>query len=115
MIVPDGRWTVDTLTSENADKLLKEDMQGVKTGLRQWLTAVADNPEFAKQRIERLKDILTQRNLTDALAIIKAAFDDWEDEKNYKWKEDEKKVKRFPIYDMLVLNTIMNQKTKFTL
>ena len=115
MIVPDGRWTVDTLTSENADKLLKEDMQGVKTGLRQWLTAVADNPEFAKQRIERLKDILTQRNLTDALAIIKAAFDDWEDEKNYRWKEDEKKVKRFPIYDMLVLNTIMNQKTKFTL
>ena len=112
MNVPDGRWTVYTLTEENADKLLKEDMQGVKTGLRQWLTAVADNPEFAKQRMERLKEILTQRKFSDALAIIKAAFDDWEDEKNYKWKEDEKKEKRFPIYDMLVLNTINNQKTK---
>lgn len=112
MKVPDGRWTVDTLTTENADKLLEEDMQGMKTALRQWLTAVANNPGYAKQRIGRLKDILTQRQLTDALVIIKSAFDDWEDEKNYRWKEDEKKVKRFPIYDMLVLNTINNQKTK---
>lgn len=112
MNVPDGRWTIDTLTAENADKLFKEEMLGVKTGLRQWLTAVADNSEYAKQRMKRLKDILTQRELTEALAIIKAAFDDWDDEKNYKWKEGDKKEKRFPIYDMLILNTINNQKTK---
>ena len=92
---PNDRWTIEKLTTES-EKLSHEDMQGVKTGLRQWLTAVTTDPANAYQRMERLKAVSKQDEFLDTV------YYDWE-------KQSEK---RFPIYDILVIDTINNQKTR---
>ena len=87
------RWTVAELV-EKALALSLESMAGIKSGLRQWLTAVSTDPNGARQRMERLKMISKQDQ------FLNDAFYCWE------------KEKRFPIYDVLAINSVNYQKTK---
>lgn len=91
--VATDRWTVADLVGRSFS-LNSESMTGVKTGLRRWLSAIAVDSEHAKQRMERLKSVSKKD------AYLKAVYDDWKD------------AKRFPIYDILTINTINTQKTK---
>jgi CRISPR/Cas system-associated protein Cas10 (large subunit of type III CRISPR-Cas system) len=87
------RWTVAELV-EKALALSLESMAGIKSGLRQWLTAVSTDPNGARQRMERLKMISKQDQ------FLNDVFYCWE------------KEKRFPIYDVLAINSVNYQKTK---
>ncbi len=91
--VASDRWTVDDLIL-NSLTLNSDSMAGVRSGLRRWLSAISVDPENAKQRMERLKSISQKET------YLKAVYDDWKDSK------------RFPIYDILTINTINTQKTK---
>ena len=91
--VTNDRWTIRKLR-EKSDALSVESMTGVKTGLRRWLSAVAIDPENAAQRMARLKSVSKKDE------YLKAVYEDWKD------------VKRFPIYDILAINTINTQKTR---
>jgi hypothetical protein len=95
--VSEDRWTVEDLI-QRSFALSSERMTGVKTGLRRWLSAVAVDPENAKQRMERLKS--NMRKDKDITAYLENVYDKWKDEQ------------RFPIYDILTINTINTQKTK---
>ena len=91
--VAEDRWTVADLMQHSLS-LSSETMTGVKTGLRRWLSAIAVDPEIAKQLMARLKSV-SQKD-----AFLEAVYG--------KWVE----TKRFPIYDILTINTINTQKTK---
>lgn len=91
--VAEDRWTVADLMQYSLS-LSSETMTGVKTGLRRWLSAIAVNPGNAKQLMERLKSVSQK--------------DAFLDDVYGKWVE----AKRFPIYDILTINTINTQKTK---
>lgn len=91
--VSEDRWTVNELI-QKAFEMELDSMSGVKTGLRRWLSILSVDPEYAAQRISRLKSVSKQDD------YIEAVYE--------KWKE----TKRFPIYDILTINTINTQKTK---
>ena len=98
--VAEDRWTVADLIHYSF-ALTSERFAGVKTGLRHWLSAVAVDPENAKQRMERLKSNVKQKKGNeDITSYLENVYDKWE------------KEKRFPIYDLLAINTINTQKTK---
>ena len=79
---------------QNSSKLELDNMSGVKTGLRRWLSTLSVDPEYAAQRMSRLKSVSKQ--------------DEYLETVYGKWQQS----KRFPIYDILVMNTIKTQKTK---
>lgn len=87
------RWTVADLI-QHSFALNSETMTGVKSALRRWLSAIAVDPEHAAQRMSRLKSVSKQDD------YLKAVYDDW------------KEARRFPIYDILTIDTINTQKTK---
>ena len=98
--VAEDRWTVTDLIHYSF-ALASERLAGVKTGLRRWLSVVAVDPGNAKQRMERLKSNVKQKKGNeDITSYLENVFDKWEEEK------------RFPIYDILAINTINTQKTK---
>ncbi len=98
--VAEDRWTVTDLI-QYSFALNSERLAGVETGLRRWLSVVAVDPGNAKQRMERLKSNIKQKKGNeDITSYLENVYD--------KWKEE----KRFPIYDILAINTINTQKTK---
>ncbi len=86
-----GRWTVKKLLGE-VKNLNGDEGNAVKSGLRRWM-GVLDNPDFAKQVLERLKTIATMPD------VVKTAT-----------TADGRKA--VPAYDMLALHTVMYQDTK---
>lgn len=86
-----GRWTVKKLLGE-VKNLNGDEGNAVKSGLRRWM-GVLDNPDFAKQVLERLKTIATMPD------VVKTAT-----------TADGRKA--VPAYDMLALHTVMYQNTK---
>lgn len=90
-----NRWTIDNLI--NMTLKLNETNNGnaVKSHLRQWLSVRINNRNEAKQKIDRLKSILGNTATLFKLDEITSETD-----------------KRIPVYDMLSLHTILNQKTK---
>ena len=90
--VSDDRWTVDELVTKSFE-LNSVNMTGVKTGLRRWLSTISVDPENAVQRMKRLESVSGKKEYLDAVYG--------------KWKD----AKRFPIYDLLAINTINTQKT----
>ena len=92
-----GRWTIDTLTSK-VGELDGEDGNAVKSGLRQWLSLLHDDPHKAAQRLERLKKVAptAKRDFISKVTDGRAA--------------DGTTI--YPVYDMLVLHTIDSQVTR---
>lgn len=91
------RWTIDMLL-DNAKQLSGDDKasNAVKSGLRRWMSAMHDGRERALQMRLRLLDVTVKKDLVRSVT-------DGE-------KRGEKKC--YPVYDMLAVSTITNQKTK---
>ena len=72
----------------------------VKSHLRQWMSLLYDKPNFAKQKLERLKSMTTDKDLLEL--IEKVTFDYNIGSGLYK----------SPVYDILTIHTINTQETK---
>jgi len=94
---PENYYTINDL-ERISEELDKDSADGIKTGVRQWLTLMHENNEKAEQRLKRLKTLNEmQRKLIDDLT---------------KSRELDKEWNVYPAYDVLAFHTIMNQKTK---
>ena len=94
---PAAHYSIDEL--ESLSRMLDDEQtDGIKTGIRQWLTLMYENGGKAAQRLKRL---LTM-NESQRLLI----------EKLTDGRPLEKDRKVYPAYDVLALHTIINQQTK---
>ena len=96
-----GRWTVGTLTAYS-DKLQGKEGNAIKSGLRNWLTLLHENPDLAEQKLDRMIEITHNKELV--ISVAKA------DGGGVRLREDGIRV--YPVYDLLAVNTINNQKTR---
>lgn len=107
--IEEKRWSITNLKEKVAD-LQDEQGNAVKSGLRNWLTLLHDDPGMAKQKLGRIKEIApneTMKKLVDEVTT-KAG-------RTKKVKVDETSeldVTLYPVYDVLALNSINNQITK---
>lgn len=92
---PDNRWTINTL-EEQVNNMSNEDNATIKNGLRQWIDTLYKNPNQAKQRLNRLKEI----SKNNQKIIEKCTEESHRDKICY------------PTYDILSLNSIYFQETK---
>lgn len=90
-----SRWTVDNLNDAVAG-LESREGNAVKSHLRQWLSALHSNPDGAKQALDRLKSMTVMKKYVELLTSPVS--------------RGEKKA--YPVYDVLAINTINNQRTK---
>lgn len=103
------RWSVKELT-DKVKTLQGGQGNAVKSGLRNWLTLLHDNPGMAEQKLGRMKDIASTDDLKklidditgNAVRIKKEKIDD----------KSERNVTVYPVYDILALNSVSNQITK---
>lgn len=90
-----SRWTIDELNGAVA-KLGSREGNAVKSHLRQWMSALHSNPDAAKQSLERLKSMTEMKKYVEKLTTAVARGD----------------KDAYPVYDVLAINTINNQRTK---
>jgi len=90
--IPNNHWNIDRLIS-SAKLLEDEDGNAFKSGLRQWLSLAYQSIEKAEQKKSRLEKIIPHKFVQD--------LSDFTNPDNG----------RYPVYDILCLNTINNQKT----
>lgn len=88
---PDGKWSINDLTDKCAQL---EEYEGVRTGIRQWLTLLHSGSGQAQQHLDRLKQV----NKGDGLKLIEALTSSV--------------AGRVAAEDCLTLYTIKNQITK---
>ncbi len=99
----ESRLTVDELKNYVL-KLDGKEGNAVKSHLRQWMSLLHDNPEMAKQKLLRLKSMTSMRTyVEDVTKGVK---------KMVKKNEKDVEVTFYPVYDILAIHTINNQKTK---
>jgi len=97
------RWTVEDL-KKDVHKLEDKEGNAVKSHLRQWMSLLHDNPEMAHQKLLRLKSMTSMRTyVEDVTKGVK---------KMVKKNEKDVEVTFYPVYDILAIHTINNQKTK---
>jgi hypothetical protein len=97
-----GRWTVDNLFDSIALFDSEKDKgNAAKTNLRQWMTVMYDDVSAAKQRAKRVLSLMDKKKNEKLYNM----FDKVTNANN----NDEKK---FPVYDMLSLYTVIHQVTK---
>ncbi len=94
---PAAHYSIDEL--ESLSRMLDDEQtDGIKTGIRQWLTLMHENGGKAAQRLKRLLTMNeSQRMLIEKLTDGRPL---------------EKDGKVYPAYDVLALHTIINQQTK---
>ena len=94
---PTGYFTIDEL-EQLSQTLNAENAEGIKTGIRQWLTLMHEDEAKAQQRLKRLKALNAgQHELIGKLTIGRSIGDN---------------KTAYPAYDVLAFHTIMNQQTK---
>lgn len=100
-------FTIDELLSY-CDKLQKIDDEGVKSGLRQWLTHMHRSVDFASQHLDRMKSVYSgaSSKLVTELCTAKCRRKETDD----KGKTRMETV--YPAFDVLSLYSIMNVVTK---
>lgn len=89
------KWLLDDLM-KRVEMLEGKEGNAVKSHLRNWMSLLHDNPEMAKQKLERLKSITTME--TYVKEVTKG--------------ENRNNKTVYPVYDILAIHTINNQKTK---
>ena len=97
---PAGRWTIDDLT--NNCKLISNDKDGnaLKSHLRKWMSLKHNsNDDAVYQYRQRMLDIISNGTLHNIANDVTEGI-----------QRDNETFKRYPVYDMLALNTINNQK-----
>ena len=100
-------FTIDELLSY-CDKLQKIDDEGVKSGLRQWLTHMHRSVDFASQHLDRMKSVYSgaSSKLVTELCTAKCRRKETDD------KDTPRVVTAYPAFDVLSLYSIMNVVTK---
>lgn len=94
----ESRWTIETLMEKAVLlKEKKEDGNAVKSHLRNWMSLLHNNEGLAQQALERLISRSPMKHYVEEIT-------EWHD------REAGKKV--CPVYDILTINSINNQKTK---
>ena len=85
-------------------ELGKAENEGLKTGVRQWLSLMHENEEAAAQRLQRLESLTSNKkllhNLTDAVC-----------RKSKNKPDEEEQTEHYAAYDVLAYYTINNQET----
>ena len=94
-----GYYTIGKLDALSR-QLIEDKNEGVKTGIRQWLTLMHEDEEKAAQRLKRLK---TLNGNKDSMSIVDALA---------KGRRLAENKMAFPAYDVLSFLTIKNQQTK---
>ncbi len=94
-----NRWLVDELM-DLAQKLDGADGNVTKSHLRQWISLLYDNPEMAKQKMRRVLSITRMKNVVEKATT------------GVERRENSVVTTTYPVYDLLVVNTINNQITK---
>lgn len=94
-----GYYTIGKLDALSR-QLIEDKNEGVKTGIRQWLTLMHEDEEKAAQRLKRLK---TLNGNKDSMSIVDALT---------KGRRLAENKMAFPAYDVLSFLTIKNQQTK---
>ncbi len=100
----DNRWTLKELM-EKAKALEGKEGNAVKSHLRNWMSLLHDNPAMAVQKLKRLCAILDDGS--EAKKKLKNLVEKVTDKSVIR---NEKEV--YPVYDILAVHTINNQKTK---
>ena len=95
--MPAGYFTIEELESLG-QKLNAESAEGIRTGIRQWLTLLHDDDAKAQQRLKRLKTLNEKQLLFINQLTQERSIDNGK--------------KAYPAYDVLAFHTIMNQQTK---
>lgn len=100
-------FTIDELLSY-CDKLQKIDDEGVKSGLRQWLTHMHRSVDFASQHLDRMKSVYSgaSSKLVTELCTAKCRRKETDD------KGETRMETVYPAFDVLSLYSIMNVVTK---
>ena len=100
-------FTIDELLSY-CERLQKIDDEGVKSGLRQWLTHMHRSVDFASQHLGRMKSVYSgaSSKLVTELCTAKCRRKETDD------KDTPRVVTAYPAFDVLSLYSIMNVVTK---
>ena len=95
-------------TISQLERMVKErgkaENEGLKTGVRQWVSLMHENEEAAAQRLQRLESLTSNKkllhNLTDAVC-----------RKSKNRPGEEEQTEHYAAYDVLAYYTINNQET----
>ena len=91
LINKEDKWTIEKLLS-NVKYLESDKGNAIKSHLRNWMSLLHDEPGLAKQKLQRLKSLLSEKDVKFVESIT-----------------DNTTV--CPVYDMLAINTVINQET----
>ncbi len=91
-----GKWTVDQLL-EAAKRLNGKEGNVTKSGLRQWMSLLHESTKHAGERLDRIKSLSNEEQCRLIADITTGVT--------------ENGVTSYPVYDVLSLNTMHNQKT----
>lgn len=105
----DNRWTLDRLM-ESADKLVGKEGNAVKSNLRNWMMLLHEDPEMALQKLDRLKSIVGNE-MGKFVEILTDGSERGGAGKNNAGDIQQSNTV-YPVYDVLSLHTINNQKTR---
>jgi len=103
-----GYWTVDKLLNYT-EKLAGKEGNAVKSGLRKWMSLMLENEDRAKQHLFRLKTICLQ-NLKKTVTDIIGK----NNKRHYPENDKGEEISFYPVYDILAIKTLKNQKTKIS-
>lgn len=99
----EGRWTVNELL-KHVGRLLQEEFNPVKNGLRQWLASLHDDPEMAEQRLRRMMSLASGISQQELVALADSPSER---------ESERKKVQCYPAFDVLSCISI-NQSIRKT-
>ena len=104
------RWNIKELL-ESGSLLNKEEGNAVKSGLRNWLTLLHENPGMAEQKLARMQAITIDIELKEMIRnVTKTSVRTLTIETADPGKP--MTVSVYPVYDILAVNSITNQTTK---
>ena len=95
----EGYWTIDHL-AEKTRKMDELEQSGIKAGLREWMSAMHRSEEEAHQKLNRIMEITERRSISDSKFV-----------KSVTVAIERNGIRAYPVYDLLSINTITNQKT----
>jgi hypothetical protein len=87
----EGKWTIEKLL-DKVKYLESEKGNAIKSHLRNWLTLLHDDKNLADQKLQRLKSLLSEKDVKYVESITN-------------------NTAACPVYDMLAINTVINQET----
>jgi len=102
------RWSVERL-EQSVERLSSEEGNAVKSAVRRWLTAMANNRSLADQMKKRSQNIISQENLRKEYNALTTGV---QLNRKPRVDNDADNVETYPAYDVLSLQTINNQETR---